>query len=165
MSDTWISLILVAILGLGVLVASAVEVLLPNSKPNPNLPGVRRLRCRGVQGDERRPAGNDREGVSQMVVNNFEVNANGHPAGGTSTGLGIEIVWQNGPVQDAGGRNGAFIEDLLGICAARLQFYQNGEFRCRENALAITKIEEAVHWLEHRTRDRQARGVEGAYQP
>ena len=99
------------------------------------------------------------------ITNNFERNSDGRPSGGTSTGLGIEITWQNGPVQDAGGRNGAFIEDLLSICVARLEFYQDGEFRCRENALAITKIEEAVHWLEHRTRDRQARGVEGTYQP
>ena len=36
-----------------------------------------------------------------------------------------------------------------------------GDFACRENALALTKVEEALHWLNHRTADRQRRGVEG----
>lgn len=50
----------------------------------------------------------------------------------------------------------------------RMQFYQEangGKFRCRENALAITHLEEAGHWLEHRQREREARGVEGTHQP
>jgi hypothetical protein len=43
----------------------------------------------------------------------------------------------------------------------RIQFYQDGKFKCRENAIAITKIEEALLWLDKRTRDREARQVEG----
>jgi hypothetical protein len=35
------------------------------------------------------------------------------------------------------------------------------KFRCRENSLAITKLEEALMWLEKRTADREARKVEG----
>jgi hypothetical protein len=35
------------------------------------------------------------------------------------------------------------------------------EFSCRENAIALTKIQEAMMWLQKRTRDRVARGVEG----
>jgi hypothetical protein len=54
-----------------------------------------------------------------------------------------------------------FIEDLLQICRHRLQCFQDGNFACREHALALTKIEEALHWLKHRTADRQRRGVEG----
>jgi hypothetical protein len=38
------------------------------------------------------------------------------------------------------------------------------KFPCRENALAITKLDEALLWLEKRTRDRVARGVEGKHE-
>lgn len=53
------------------------------------------------------------------------------------------------------------MEDLLQIFRNRLQFFQAGDFACRENELTLTKIEEALHWLDHRTKDRQVCGVEG----
>jgi len=37
----------------------------------------------------------------------------------------------------------------------------NEAFPCRENSLTITKIEEAIHWQDARTKDREKRGVEG----
>jgi hypothetical protein len=43
----------------------------------------------------------------------------------------------------------------------RLRGFQSGDFRNRENALALTKIEEALLWLHKRTKDRLERGVEG----
>ena len=46
----------------------------------------------------------------------------------------------------------------------RLRGFQAGPFGCRENALALTKLEEAMHWLHHRTRGRMARGVEGTHE-
>ncbi len=52
------------------------------------------------------------------------------------------------------------IEDHLKAALNRLKT-KNAELPCRENSLAITKIEEALMWLDHRTKDRQARGVEG----
>lgn len=70
------------------------------------------------------------------------------------------ISFQNGPVQELG-VNGCFEEDLIAICIDRLRSFQAGDFACRENALALTKLEEAMHWLNHRTSDRQNRGVEG----
>ena len=70
------------------------------------------------------------------------------------------VSFQNGPVKEAG-INGCFQEDLIAICIDRLRSFQSGSFACRENALALTKLEEALHWLNHRTADRQARGVEG----
>ena len=73
------------------------------------------------------------------------------------------IDFQKGPVAEAG-KNGIFMEDLLEICRHRLQCFQAGNFACRENALALTKIEEALHWLNHRTADRQRRKVEGTSQ-
>ena len=73
------------------------------------------------------------------------------------------VKFQKGPVKE-NGINGCHQEDLLTIVIDRLESFQEGEFRCRENALAITKIQEALHWLNHRTEDRQKRGVEGTSQ-
>jgi hypothetical protein len=39
------------------------------------------------------------------------------------------------------------------------------KFRCRENSIVITKLEEALMWLEKRTRDREALKVEGTHEP
>ena len=92
---------------------------------------------------------------------------NENPAGGFVDGRGISISWQSGPLQAAGGErldpNGAFVEDVIAAAKQRLEHYQESKFRCRENALAITKLEEALHWLEARTADREARGVEGTH--
>lgn len=81
-------------------------------------------------------------------------------ADGMEDNIFANIHFQNGPVQE-NGVNGCHQEDLLLVVLDRLQSFQNGEFKCRENALAITMIEQAIHWLNHRTRDRQNRGVEG----
>jgi hypothetical protein len=70
------------------------------------------------------------------------------------------IIFQNGPVKEFG-INGCHQEDLLAIVIDRLENFQKGPFACRENALALTKIQEAMHWLNHRTNDRNQRGVEG----
>lgn len=73
------------------------------------------------------------------------------------------VSFQNGAIKESG-VNGCHNEDLLAIVLDRLQGFQSGEFKCRENALAITKIEEALHWLNHRTNERIKRGVEGTTQ-
>jgi len=70
------------------------------------------------------------------------------------------IKFQKGPIKEVG-VNGCHQEDLIAIVIDRLQCFQAGDFACRENALAITKLEEALHWLNHRTKDRIDRGVEG----
>lgn len=72
------------------------------------------------------------------------------------------ILFQNGPIKEAG-VNGITNEVLLAIVLDRLEGFQTGPYKCRENALAITKIEEAMHWLAHRTRLREQRGVEGTH--
>ncbi len=70
------------------------------------------------------------------------------------------VSFQNGPIGE-NGTNGCHNEDLIAIVIDRLQGFQAGNFSCRENALAITKLEESLHWLHHRTNARIARGVEG----
>jgi hypothetical protein len=71
-----------------------------------------------------------------------------------------QVDFQNGPVQEFG-VNGCHNEDLIAIVIDRLQGFQSGHFRCRENAIAITKLEEALLWLNYRTSKRQSMGVEG----
>ena len=73
-----------------------------------------------------------------------------------------DVKFQKGPVKE-NDVNGCFIEDLLNIVVDRLEGFQSGDFPCRENALALTKIQEALHWLNHRTSDRIERDVEGKY--
>lgn len=70
------------------------------------------------------------------------------------------IRFQNGPIHE-NGVNGISNEALLAIVEDRLLAFQSGEYSCRENAVALTKLQEAMMWLQKRTRDRMARGVEG----
>lgn len=56
--------------------------------------------------------------------------------------------------------DGTTNEEVLAMLLDRLNFL-NQKFPCRENALAITKCEEALMWLNRRTEERKARGVEG----
>lgn len=59
--------------------------------------------------------------------------------------------------------NGTTLEEMLRVSIERLQDL-NSRFACRENSLAITKMQEALMWLNARTEDRKARGVEGKHQ-
>jgi len=73
------------------------------------------------------------------------------------------ISFQNGPIKEVG-VNGVTQEALLAIVEDRLICFQVGPYACRENAVALTKIQEAMMWLQKRTRDRIARGVEGTHE-
>ena len=73
------------------------------------------------------------------------------------------VNFQNGPVQEFG-INGITNEALLAIVEDRLLGFQSGQFACRENAVALTKLQEAMMWLQKRTLDRLRRGVEGTNQ-
>lgn len=73
------------------------------------------------------------------------------------------ILFQNGPIPEVG-VNGVTQEALLAVLIDRLRAFQAGPYSCRENAIALTHLEDALHWLHHRTRARQRRGVEGTHQ-
>jgi len=74
--------------------------------------------------------------------------------------LGVNLQFQHGPIGEVG-VNGITNEVLLAIVCDRLRGFQSSKFACRENALALTKLEEAAMWLEARTKARTQRGVEG----
>jgi hypothetical protein len=56
--------------------------------------------------------------------------------------------------------NGTTNEEVLEVLIDRLNFL-NKKFPCRENSVAITKLDEALMWLNKRTNDRIKRQVEG----
>jgi hypothetical protein len=64
--------------------------------------------------------------------------------------------------------DGVTNEEMLKVLIHRLDYlnnkWQGGKFNCRENSLAITKLEEALMWLEKRTANRLARNVEGTHE-
>ena len=73
-----------------------------------------------------------------------------------------DIHFQEGPIKECG-VNGVNNEDLINMVICRLEHFQQSDFRCRENACAITKLEEALMWLRKRTTAREKRGVEGTH--
>lgn len=56
--------------------------------------------------------------------------------------------------------DGTTNEELIEVLLNRLNYLQS-KFPCRENAIAITKLDEALLWLNKRTADRIKRNVEG----
>jgi hypothetical protein len=74
------------------------------------------------------------------------------------------IQFQNGPRKDKNSIHGVLDTDLLEIVRDRLKGFQSGKFACRENAIALTHIEEALLWLNKRVEDRIERNVLGTNQ-
>lgn len=103
---------------------------------------------------------------TEIIADNF-TDQNGNPSGGYVKAIGIDIEWQNGPLgrdEKRIGPTGAFVENVIQAALQRLEYYQKSKFNCRENALAITKLEEALHWLQSRTAKREQRKVEGTHE-
>jgi hypothetical protein len=73
-----------------------------------------------------------------------------------------EVNFQCGPIKEVG-VNGVMNEDLIAMIITRLEHFNQSDFRCRENSMAITKLEEALLWLRKRTIGRENRGVEGTH--
>ncbi len=94
------------------------------------------------------------------------VDANGNPAGGSLSGKGLSIEWQDGPLGRGADRiepNGAFVETVIAAAKSRLVFYQEGKFACADNAEMIEHLDAALAIAERRTARREAQGVEGTH--
>lgn len=72
-----------------------------------------------------------------------------------------EIDFQHGPRLDPDSVPGITDAVLIAILLDRYRGFQSGPFRCRENALVITKLEEAHHWMQTRAMTRHRQGVLG----
>jgi hypothetical protein len=90
--------------------------------------------------------------VTRKLPPNTEFNPN--------TDLLAKVHFQEGPIKEQG-VNGINNEDAIVMVIRRLQGFQDSPYSCRENAMAITKLEEALLWLRKRTMGRENRGVEG----
>jgi hypothetical protein len=71
------------------------------------------------------------------------------------------IQMQNGARKLKGSIHGILDTDLLEIVRHRLQCFQKGDFASRDNAVALTHIEEALMWMNRRVEDRIEREVLG----
>lgn len=76
----------------------------------------------------------------------------------------LYVEFQKGARKDPEARPGILDGDLLEIVRHRLQCFQKGEFATRENAIALTHIEEALLWMNKRVEDRIERNVLGTYE-
>ncbi len=71
------------------------------------------------------------------------------------------IKFQKGPRNEDGSIHGVIDTDLLEIVRDRLKSFQAGPFSSRENACALTHVEEALMWMNRRVEDRIERNVLG----
>lgn len=81
--------------------------------------------------------------------------------GSNFIGVVAEILLQRGPRKDKNSQHGVIDTDLLEIVRDRMKSFQEGPFATRENACALTHIEEALMWLNRRVEDRIERNVLG----
>lgn len=71
----------------------------------------------------------------------------------------LSFTIQNGPIKE-NGVNGCQVDTVIEAAKAILEGL-NKNFPCRENAMAITKLDESLMWLNKRKQDRINRNVEG----
>lgn len=71
----------------------------------------------------------------------------------------ISFRIQNGPIKEVG-VNGCQVDTIIETAKLMVEGL-NKNFPCRENAVAITKLDEALMWLDKRKKDREKRNVEG----
>ena len=76
----------------------------------------------------------------------------------------VTLIFQTKPMKSQDDVNGISNEALIAVVIDRMRGFQGGQFACYENAEALVRFEEGLMWLQKRTRDRVARGVEGTYQ-
>lgn len=71
----------------------------------------------------------------------------------------LSFTLQNGPVKE-NGLNGCQVDTVIEAAKLILEGL-NKNLPCRETAVAITKLDEALMWLDKRKKDRERRKVEG----
>ena len=101
----------------------------------------------------------DEAGVGN-ASHEYRITPNGCDNAGNGYGS-QDISFQNGPRKDENSIHGVIDTDLLEIVRDRLKCFQSGPYSCRENACALTHIEEALMWMNRRVEDRIERQVLG----
>ena len=72
-----------------------------------------------------------------------------------------QIAFQKGPRNEEGSVPGVTDAAVLAVILDRYRGFQAGKFACPDNAIVITKLEEALMRMQKRTKDRMVRGVLG----
>lgn len=85
---------------------------------------------------------------------------------GIVDGSGVEIVFCKGNKDSESNlrQEGMFTETLIQTALQYLQSVNVGEMASRETSMAITKLDEALMWINKRAEDRKLRGVQTTYQ-
>jgi hypothetical protein len=85
---------------------------------------------------------------------------------GISDGDGLQIQFCKGNKADetALRQEGVFTESLIELARQYLTSVNVGELATRETSMAITKLDEALMWIDKRAKDRELRNVQGTYQ-
>lgn len=76
----------------------------------------------------------------------------------------LEISFQRGPRNVEGSIPGVTEMAVIAVVIDRLRGHQAGPYATRENAIALTKCEEALMWMRQRADNRAKRGVLGTNQ-
>lgn len=71
----------------------------------------------------------------------------------------VTFELQDGPIKEVG-VNGVQIDAVIEWVKGVIEGF-NQRFPCRENAMIVTKLDEALLWSAKRKMDREKRGVEG----
>jgi len=85
---------------------------------------------------------------------------------GIEDGAGIEIVFCKGNKEDEAvlRQEGMFTETLIQTAKQYLESVNVGPMATRETSMVITKLDEALMWINKRAEDRKLRGVQTTYQ-
>ncbi len=71
------------------------------------------------------------------------------------------IQFQDGARKEENSIAGVIDSDLVEIVKHRLESFQKGPFRSRENTIVLTHLENALMWMNRRVEDRIERNVLG----
>ena len=91
--------------------------------------------------------------------NAFDEYRKDHPISVSHSTNMISFKIQDGPIKEVG-KNGCQVADMIAV-ARHIINELNIKYPCRENAMTITKLDEALMWQAERTRNRVERNVEG----
>lgn len=86
---------------------------------------------------------------------------------GIKDGSGIDIVFCKGNKEDESAlrQEGVFTETLIQVAKQYLESVNVGAMATRETSMVITKLDEALMWIDKRSNDRKLREVQATYKP
>lgn len=84
---------------------------------------------------------------------------------GVEDGEGVKIIFCKGNKENKLflRQEGLFTETLIQTAKQYLESVNIGEMASRETSMVITKLDEALMWIDKRANDRILRGVQGTY--